>query len=82
MDAGGLGALIGVSFMAGFCLFYYFYDLYNKRKDNQQPIEKIIAKIPEVVVDNPLQTENTPILIKKPSHKKLNEYIPPPTTKN
>jgi hypothetical protein len=78
MDAGGLGALIGVSFMAGFCLFYYFYDLYNKRKDNQQPIEKLM----EVIVDNPLNTENTPILIKKPSHKKLNEYIPPPTTKN
>ncbi len=78
MDAGGLGALIGVSFMAGFCLFYYFYDLYNKRKDNQQPIEKLM----EVIVDNPLKTENTPILIKKPSHKKLNEYIPPPTTKN
>ncbi len=70
MDAGGLGALIGVSFMAGICIITYLYDLYNKRK------EKIKFILQETVVVNPIVTEGNPILMKKASHKKLNEFLP------
>jgi hypothetical protein len=74
MDAGALGALIGVGVMVAIYIFYYFHDLYEKRK------EKLMKKVspetvPKIVVQNPM-TEMTPILIKKPSHKKLNEFLP------
>jgi hypothetical protein len=70
MDAGGLGALIGVSFMAGICIVTYLYDLYNKRKEKPKLI------LPEILIVHPIVTEENPILMKKASHKKLNEFLP------
>lgn len=70
MDAGGLGALIGVSFMAGICIITYLYDLYIKKKEKRKVI------VSEILVVNPIVTQENPILIKKTSHKKLNEFLP------
>ncbi len=70
MDAGGLGALIGVGVMVGVYILYYFHDLFEKRKEIV--MKKVYQEsIPKIVIENP-------ILIKKPSHKKLNDFLPKP----
>ena len=71
MDAGGVGALIGVSVMVGGCIFCYVYELYKKQIERKNSLEKVIEKI-SVVVQNP-----TPVsLVRNSSHKKLSEILP------
>jgi hypothetical protein len=44
MDAGALGALIGVGVMVAIYIFYYFHDIYTKRKE----------EVPQILVSNPI----------------------------
>jgi hypothetical protein len=71
MDPAGAGALIGVSVLVGGYLFYYFCELYSKRKKVRKPK---LAKLLEAI---PNKSETTPILVRNPSHKKLKEFLPP-----
>lgn len=72
MDAGIVGALIGIGIMAGCSLFYYLYDLYSKKHITKE------SKITVVVFQNPTISSETPsVLVRTPSHKKLKEFLPP-----
>lgn len=75
--------------MAGGALFYYLYEVYQKRKERKYPVEKLIEQIPVIVVQNPVISseippssakskisEKVPILVRNPSHKKLKEFLP------
>jgi len=62
MDAGGLGALIGISFMAGFCICMRLYDIFEKKKKN--------------TLRTPLLPVQQPVILVTRQHWKVNQLFP------
>lgn len=64
MDAAAAGALIGFSIILAGCIGIRIYDIYTKRKKNQNDYISISTN-----------TQSTPLLIRRPTHWKMKDLI-------